>query len=284
MFKANVEMFTPDTSHILLIGDRMYSDVCNARSLPNVIFAEETKEYKCNTINLVSDLIARRKLMIDVDARIFDSGFGDSDTRPDDFYRRLSLDKNVSEAVVNRVDTATMWKRYNVARGFMLNNPTYRGLFGVDSTPSSSIEDLVYRQIRGLILSYDKSGCSNKKVTYNDLSKIFVWILGANKLIGLGRDSKVANVNALKKLLQDCSDLNIRFLIFTTTVEDIADIRGGIRWFIIDDVASNELNRIKANEYYPEQKSNILSVLYDSAAAQDKCVKFKKMTLTGELL
>ena len=99
-----------------------------------------------------------------------------------------------------------------------------------------------------------------------------------------GRDSKVANVNALKKLLQDCSDLNIRFIIFTTTMEDIADLRSGIRWFIIDDVPLNELTKIKVNEFYPEQKSKILGVLYNSSASDDKCVKFKKMSLSGELL
>ena len=103
----------------------------------------------------------------------------------------------------------------------MLNNPTYRDMFKIDSVSSKALEDLLYKQIRGLLLSYDKSGCSNQKVTYQDLSKVFVWILGANKLIGLGRDSKVANVNALKKLLQDCSDLNIRFIIFTTTMKSL---------------------------------------------------------------
>ena len=284
MLKKNLELFSKDTSNILLIGDRMYTNTCKARELPNVIFAEETKEFKCNTISLVSDLIARRKLMLDVDARIFSGSFDDSDTRPDEFYRRLKLDKTVNDVIIARIDTATMWKRYNVARGFMLNNPTYRDMFKIDSVSSKALEDLLYKQIRGLLLSYDKSGCSNQKVTYQDLSKVFVWILGANKLIGLGRDSKVVNVNALKKLLQDCSDLNIRFIIFTTTMEDIADLRSGIRWFIIDDVPLIELTKIKVNEFYPEQKSKILGVLYNSSASDDKCVKFKKMSLSGELL
>lgn len=133
MLKKNLELFSKDTSNILLIGDRMYTNTCKARELPNVIFAEETKEFKCNTISLVSDLIARRKLMLDVDARIFSGSFDDSDTRPDEFYRRLKLDKTVNDVIIARIDTATMWKRYNVARGFMLNNPTYRDMFKIDS-------------------------------------------------------------------------------------------------------------------------------------------------------
>ena len=135
-----------------------------------------------------------------------------------------------------------------------------------------------------IIKSYFSYGCSNSRISKSNFQKIFVWVLGIDKMLGLVRDPKVANKNRMKKMLQDSTDVEIMYVLFTSTTEDLEEIViSAIRWVICDNVATRELNRIKANEDYPEQVGPVLGVLY-SKGATPPCRKFKKMTLDGELL
>ena len=114
---------------------------------------------------------------------------------------------------------------------------------------------------------------------------VYCWLLGVTKLNGLGRDSKTQNVNAMKKLFMDCSEVNVRFIWFASTMEDVTELAKGTRWFILDGAPSNDLNKIKAADEYPAQVSSVLAVLFDTQAkVGEKCLKFKKMIFDGEIV
>ncbi len=157
-------------------------------------------------------------------------------------------------------------------------------LVGFKSYGGSSIDDGIV--INKKLVSDDTltSIFIKKETGKSNFQKIFVWVLGIDKMLGLVRDPKVANKNRMKKMLQDSTDVEIRYVLFTSTTEDLEEIViSAIRWVICDNVATRELNRIKANEDYPEQVGPVLGVLY-SKGATPPCRKFKKMTLDGELL
>ena len=86
-----------------------------------------------------------------------------------------------------------------------------------------------------------------------------------------------------KKALQDCSDVNIRYIMFSNTLEDMTDLKSGIRYFIMDEIATKDVTKTGLGDDYPEQKSGGLGVIGDSTSPPPKCRKFKKMFLDGEL-
>lgn len=105
-------------------------------------------------------------------------------------------------------------------------------------------------------------------------------------MMGLGRDSKVANIEKLKQFMQDCSDVNMGYFVFMSAVEDMKDLFNGVNWVIIDGAQTRELTQIKAADDFPDTVSKQLGVLFTRVPAGDmpKCVKFKKMRLQDEIL
>ena len=80
----------------------------------------------------------------------------------------------------------------------------------------------------------------------------------------------------LKNLLMDCTAVNLRFLVFTTTMQDMSDLLAGMRWFICEELSTQSISRIKAAEDYPDQVGGGLAVLFEPTLAENKCCKFKK--------
>ena len=83
------------------------------------------------------------------------------------------------------------------------------------------------------------------------------------RFLGIGRDSKGRNVDNLKALLQDCSGVNVRFIIFTTSLDETAAIKESIGYYLSDDLTSKQVMSIKAADDWPEQLSSVLMVLYN---------------------
>jgi hypothetical protein len=102
-------------------------------------------------------------------------------------------------------------------------------------------------------------------------------------MIGLGRDPKFANIAKLKKMLQDCTEYNFRFIMFTGSLTDMSDLKHGIRWVISDGASLKDINQLTLSDHFPDQISSNLAVLSDLLASEDKCVKFKKMRLRDEI-
>ena len=139
------------------------------------------------------------------------------------------------------------------------------------------------RLLKTMFNLYKSYNLAHEYAVYDKLPRIYVWLLGLNKIQGLGRDMKSKHINALKKLLMDCTAVNLRFLVFTTTMQDMSDLLPGMRWFICEELSTQSISRIKAAEDYPDQVGGGLAVLFEPTLAENKCCKFKKMFLDGEL-
>mgnify|MGYP000684858217 FL=1 len=106
-------------------------------------------------------------------------------------------------------------------------------------------------------------GCMNTQVTPDKFENAWFWFLGMERFLGIGRDSKGRNVDNLKALLQDCSGVNVRFIIFTTSLDETAAIKESIGYYLSDDLTSKQVMSIKAADDWPEQLSSVLMVLYN---------------------
>lgn len=103
----------------------------------------------------------------------------------------------------------------------------------------------------------------NTQVTPDKFENAWFWFLGMERFLGIGRDSKGRNVDNLKALLQDCSGVNVRFIIFTTSLDETAAIKESIGYYLSDDLTSKQVMSIKAADDWPEQLSSVLMVLYN---------------------
>ena len=275
MLKYNLMMHKGKTQNLVLVVDNMYAKQCNAKELASSpTFYKEAKSFTNNyVLDVAFQLIYRRKLALDVDNRVF-GGAEYRDVVEDVFYEHFKHGSNF--------DTDINKRRFYFAMSLLKTDATYDTAFGLGSKSDREAEEIKYA-VRTVEMFHDYN-CSSCKLVYNNLPPTFVWILGMHKLLGLGRDRKNANVQKLKKALQDSYEAAVHYMLFTATMEDMDDLLSGIRWYILDDTPVKEITKIKAGDYYPAQKAEVLGVLYDQSAPTDKCMKFKKMILDDEIV
>lgn len=276
MLRKNIELHTNKAVNLVVAADAVFVDECDAASLATTSFFTESKVFENNILDIAFKMINRRKLMLEVDKIIFESSIQYRSEFDEFFYERF--DKG------GKYDTDLNKKRFLVADNLLKTDPEFNSRFGVSNYNGGELSLYTFNQSKIAVETFATYNSIDTRLTIDSIPPIYTWVLGMNKIIGLGRDTKNKYVQILKKALQDCTDVNIRFIMFTTTMEDIEDIRSGVRWFLIDGVKSQEINRIKMSDDYPDQVSGISCVLCDTLAAEGKCVKFKKMILDGEII
>lgn len=228
-----------------------------------------TKSYEDNLFfNVVEQTIYKRLLMLEVDNLVF-------------------KEKNTSEVSDSYVSdcfgtSSEYYSVLNRSRAFHIcsaiqNDKRFNQIFaGKDLATSQR------KYVEILLKMYNMYGSLESKVTYNTFPRIYNWILGLDKIIGIGRASKTTHVNNLIKLLQDCSAVKVNFIIFTSTLGDFASIRDGIQYVILDNPTTQELSKVKVDNY-PVSVSKVLAVLVDKEPQGDRNIfKFKKMFFDDE--
>jgi hypothetical protein len=277
MLKYNVGLHKGKIKNLVLSIDRMYADQFGAEELvDNPQFFSETRSFENNFIlDVVQQMTYKRKLALDVDKNVFNNVPYNQDSN-ELFYKVFSKGSSF--------DTDINRRRFFFIMSSLKNDATYKQALSLDIMDNNVREEKELQQAASIVKMFTEYGCATCKLTYNMLPMIMTWVLGINKLVGIGRDSKSKHVQKFKKVLMDCTEVNIRFIMFTTTMEDMDDLRNGIRWFILDDTPTRELSKIKASDDYPTQKSAVLGVLFDQIAAEDRCVKFKKLILDDEIV
>ena len=276
MLKKNMELHTDNATHLVIAADSVFADECQAKTLTKPMFYTDSRVFENNIMNIALSMVSRRKLCLSIDRVIFEGTFSYNSSFDEFFYEKFERG--------SKYDTELNRNRFYVADNLLKTDPQFQKEFNIESYTGESLNEFTFKQAQIAVETFDTYGAGTTKLTADDLPPIYTWLLGVNKIMGLGRDKKNAYVMKLKKALQDSTDVNIRFILFTTTMEDIEDLLSGIRWFILDSPQQKEINKIKAQEDYPEQVSGILGVLYDTIAATKKCVKFKKMLLDGEII
>lgn len=277
MLKYNIELVKKQgITNIVLLADNIFSS-CNPRSLvDSKSFYFEEKSFESKFFSIATGLVNRRRLCIAVDKSVFDL-LQYNKTTDETFYQLYNAGSSM--------DTELFRSRCFYAIYLLENDESFSKAFKLDTLSGQKKFEQEKIILKMCLDMFDNYGCKDSKLTYDNLPMIYFWVLGLSKVLGIGRDSKSQKVTAFKKVLQDCSDVNIRFLMFTTTMEDMTDLISGIRYYLLDDVPSRELSKIKCGDDYPEQKSGGLGVFYDSMSNEpnSKCKKFKKMFLEGEL-
>ena len=284
MLKTNVELIKeynlekcgdPKIMNIVICGDPMYSTECDAEKIatPGLFF--DNKSYDNNKgFAIAASLINRRKIMLEADKKCLK--MEESNNNTDKMFDSLELPGYFDNSL-NRSRCFYIWET-------LVNEQQFRQAF-FGGNKSTIPQDKLKALLTNMFKMYEKYNLLDTYATYEDLPQVFVWILGLNKIQGLGRDTRSKNVEALKQLMLDASSVNIRYIVFTNTFDDMADLsKNGIRWFLCDTLNLQMINRIGASDYYPTQISGGLCVLYDKIVDGPKCRKFKKMFFDGEVI
>lgn len=277
MLKKNMMPFKDQVTNWVLCADPQYEKEYGASELCRDDKKFFTKKmYEDNPFfGIASSFVKRRKMMLAVDTDAFKTG--ESSEESDKLFYSLFEQGSEFDTQLNR-------SRVYYARNSLLPGGEFYKAYQLMALGQDELEEKIKDLCEVLIKSYKMYGALSTAITYDRFPPTVFWILGLNRIVGLGRDSKTNYVEAFKSTLLDSSEVNIRFFIFNTTMEDTAQLRSGIRWFIMEDVISNELSRIKCEDF-PTSRAPILGVLYDSLApSETKCYKFKKMLFDGEII
>ena len=127
-----------------------------------------------------------------------------------------------------------------------------------------------------LIKKYQQFHAVDTWVTKEHFTKTVITLGDINKIIGLGRDSKSRELEALKQLMQEAYRVNIVFVIYASTMTDVQTLLSAFRYIITDSVDSREFGRLKQED--PGTVKDMLCVLFDSLAPKEslKVRKFKR--------
>lgn len=267
MLKYNI-LRTPGVNNLIMCADRMYIEDCNAKELSEKFFFEEGNAETSTMLQVVDSLIYKRKLCLRADANVFTSPRTEAST--DELFYQVFEKGSEFDTVTNRSRCY-----YYIA---LINSDVE-----LKSHLNSKADSEVFLKIIQSCLQMCKLyGASDVALTEAKLPPVYAWMLGVNRILGLGRDARQREVDRVKKLLLDCSEVGVRFILFTTTFEELTSWRSAIRWYLLDDTPQTELSKIKC-EIYPEQKGPGLAVVFDSLNPINGCSKFKKMFFKDEL-
>lgn len=273
MLKMNVERLG-STQNIIVCLNEIYNDICQAKDLAHGRMYTEEKNFDSDVMSVAFDLIARRKLCLTMDKYAFQNT--SIAVNSDEFYKEFEHGSEY-DTELNRI-------RFAAGLYVLKTTADLRAEFGIDNlVDSDSKHRVCLKKVSTAIIAVNSYGCMETMIDKSMFPSIFVWILGMDKMLGLGRDSKSRNVNRLKKALQDCTELGIRFIMFSNTMEDMADLKSGIRWVISDGAIQKDLTALRLSDDFPDQVGSGLGVLSDLLATSNKCIKFKKMRLDGEI-
>lgn len=263
---------TGNCAHLVLTVDPLFSDEGNLEELAASVNLQERSFEQSKWFEIVRSLIYRRALCIKTDKEVFGNTIGSGEVHPQ-FYQCFERE--------SEYDTEINRRRFNYYMAYLETDPEMIAGFklGNDAKSAERRVNLAKHCIdlcRG-------SGCADTPFEVEKIQKAWCWVFGIERFIGIGRDSKTRYVEEFKKLLQDSTQNNVRFILFTSSFEDLAQLQSGIGYFLADDISMKQASNIKMAEDYPENLASGLMVVCSTLEQGDGRVKkFKKLMLKGE--
>lgn len=274
MLNANMKRIT-NAEHIILCTDNIFGQEAGIDSL-NPLLSFDSKSYEDNQFfEVARATIYRRALCVKADLRAFED-CTTSENVDKYFYQRFEKGSKY-DTVLNRC-------RAKYYLGLAKSDAEIRNGLLLDSFRGEELDEKLLSTMEACIRMCEKSGCLETPITRESMSQAFFWLFGMERLIGVGRDSKTKNVESFKKLLQDGTPYNVRFVVFTSTFEELGSLYETFSAFLSEDLSSKQKTQIKAADDYPENLSKALMTLYNPhIQTEGRVVKFKKLMLDGEL-
>jgi hypothetical protein len=230
-----------------------------------------TKQYEGVSVAEIEKRIRNRAMLLEVDSVVFSEGF---------VYQNEEYSDKIMDLCSFDMEDEILRKRVNIlmlSKGSALLNS------------KTTWEDLVASEsfvtdIDGIVTNYRNLSCSSRQLTRQDFTYTFVWYVDLCRLYGLGRDSSGKNVTRFKTLMMDGAGVNIIFIGFHTSMEDLDQLRTVYQYYLIDRADNRDISRIKCEDY-PDNIPEKVAVLYNPLFDGDfKCFSFKKIILPGEIL
>lgn len=126
-------------------------------------------------------------------------------------------------------------------------------------------------------LNYDSS-----QLTRDSYRPKYIWILGMDKIHGLGRNGTTKTRGTLKNVMQDSFLVNYRFITSFTDHIEFTEYKAAYRYYLLNETDESKARSIGALEY-PGSVGPVQAVFFDSEATPRECVKFKKFALEDEI-
>jgi len=232
----------------------------------------EFRDWNDETTQFYLNNIYRRLLCLKADEYVF-TGQDCNDSLDDLFYK--AFEKGSPQ------DTELNRKRYFALHGY-LDQTEFSEPLGLAGVPSANRLDTKCEIASSLIHLYTNLKLQSDRMLYDKLPPVYNWIIGPEKIIGIGRSSKGKNHDALEKFMMDAARANIRFIIAGTTFDEIAKIAMVSRYCILDSVEMSVGRQFKIADF-PESCPPMLAILFDRFGEVKESKKFKKLAYDGEI-
>lgn len=279
MLKMNLQRFKDNYLHTVLCADNMFEEQGHANELANKNNYYTEKTYLNNPFFEVSEsVIRRRKLLLKIDSSVFSNPV------------TVGLTDSLFYKVVKRgdaLDTKTNRSRCYYLYAFLTTDEEFKNGFATAKYKAES-EEFIYeftKLFSILLQMYKCYKCADRMLTAGYLPAIFNWILGIDKVIGLGRDPKTKFIDALKKSMFDASSVNVRYVIFTRDLSEIRELVKATRWALFERLISSDQRAILGDSNYPPVQNNRLAMVVDTTQKSDNmCQKYKKTLFDDEIV
>lgn len=271
MLRDNI-LAHPDITNIVLYNDEDDYYEWKMNLLPGIgsNFRESSNPYYRSCLNLVQI----RKIMVDVDAKVFLQNLT-SESGDRAFYKAIESDPTLNNEtnrsrahyIIKELQNSELSKHFGLSA------------IGIKPEEKQGIENNIVFQT---LTYYKRYGYNEKQITRKVMPVQYVWILGLDRVFGIGTDVRGVYQDELKKACQNSSLYNIRFIIVTKTVNDMSFLKQVGNYYILDSNKPKDISGVGASDVYPNDLGKTLGVLYD--AGSDEVYKFKKIALQGENL
>lgn len=240
--------------HFILNVDPFLQSVGKLSEIKPLLEFEDRSYTTSEFFKSARSVIYKRMMMIYADKKVFSNP---TTTEESDKYFYTKFEKG------SDMDTFTNRCRFKEYLAMMQSDPEI--LAGFELKEEGEFTRKL--SLAANALKFTKHiGCTDIQVTEDRFENAWFWLLGMERFLGLGRDSKSRNIDSFKQLLIDCSRVNVRFIIFTTTLEEMSNLKAGIGYYLADDLQPEQERQIKVPDEWPENLSSVLMILYNPTA------------------
>lgn len=215
--------------------------------------------------------VFNRKLMMDVDKGV-----------SKDPIFNPATDKVIID---NFGEGSPMYNRINRSRAYYIDGyvrTEYKNDFGLGNYSGEELDKEIDMIIVDCLKLYERYGVRDRPISADLFPATYIWIVGLQRIQGIGRDAKTSLVSRLKQIMFDSCLVNIRFILLATNIDDSDDLLKAVKYAIYDNANNSQINKLKATDYYPEIIPSQLGVLVNTT--EKTALKFKKMFLEGEII